>query len=480
MKKAIIEICSFAIVFAVMISTAFRFLSFKDTGGGGGFQNYYSTESGLIDVLFLGSSHAHCTVNNAKLWEDAGISSFTLSSGNQSIDTSYVFLNEALKTQHPKIVFVETYTFDTTNTDNDTINIYRSSLLPKWHPSSLMYGLSLQEDYDFDNTTLGELYLRFPITHSRYEDLKSTDFCNYYPYKRGYLGSTETGSVNLGITTDATTKLNAKTQKYMDMMISRCKEDNIRLIFFCAPYNITEDAYAYQNSIGEYAVANGAEFYNMNSPEYISLFDGNTDFRYDEHLNNSGADKVTQILEDIILGSGIVEDHRGDEAYSEWDDDLTFMKDRMLCFDLYTDELELPEYLTYLTSYDSSRFKIIVALAGDYKVLGTDSYNMFESIGIDANEYSTGGVFLDGTPYTVYDDHSCIDLGENECSIVYDKESSSCRLYYGIEEYAECQNGAVMLIYDTEISAPVDAVYLDYYNFGLQILRADNIEVVGK
>ena len=56
--KSILFIIIIAIVFFKMLDV----LNYKEIGGGGGWQRFYEMPKETIDVMFFGSSHAHCTV----------------------------------------------------------------------------------------------------------------------------------------------------------------------------------------------------------------------------------------------------------------------------------------------------------------------------------------------------------------------------------------------------------------------------------
>ena len=65
-----------------MLIKVISVLTYKDTGGGGGWQNFYRTGRGTVDVMFFGNSHVHCTVDHGLLWDNYGIAGYTLVSGS--------------------------------------------------------------------------------------------------------------------------------------------------------------------------------------------------------------------------------------------------------------------------------------------------------------------------------------------------------------------------------------------------------------
>lgn len=63
-----------------------------------------------VDILFLGNSHAECTVAPLQLFSETGITSWVLKSTSCNMPIRYYYLKEALKTQHPKLIALEVYT----------------------------------------------------------------------------------------------------------------------------------------------------------------------------------------------------------------------------------------------------------------------------------------------------------------------------------------------------------------------------------
>ena len=67
----------------------------------------YKQNDNTIDALFLGSSHVYCDISTGVLWDDYGIAGFDLGGAEAPSFTSYYHLKEALKTQHPQVIFYE-------------------------------------------------------------------------------------------------------------------------------------------------------------------------------------------------------------------------------------------------------------------------------------------------------------------------------------------------------------------------------------
>jgi len=71
-----------------------------------------SSSRGEVDVITLGSSHAHCAILPMELWREAGITAANVTGPSQPMPTTLAFLQQALKTENPKVVLLETCLID--------------------------------------------------------------------------------------------------------------------------------------------------------------------------------------------------------------------------------------------------------------------------------------------------------------------------------------------------------------------------------
>ena len=494
-----IELIVFFILMIAGMTRLYDVFKYREMGGGGGFQNFYETPKNSVDVMVYGSSHASCTVNNGMLWDDAGISSFILSSGSQSIDSTYYFIKESLKTQHPKVIMVETLEANGQAQKPDGTyqvglgNIYRSDLSMKWSPVYVQMVRDQAKLYGFDNNFRNELLLKMPIIHARYSELERNDFVNEYYFKRGYGGSYDVEPSDAPQLTQKRVPLSPMGTEYLQKIMDLCKQENIGLVLFCAAYPETEEASGQQNTIADLAKANGVTFLDFNTFYQDIGIDFSTDVRDGNHLNNSGADKVTKYLEDYIRANYDLTDHRGDPAYKLWDENSRYLQDKDDLHELQTAE-DLNGYLKYLSSV-KGKYDIILSLDGNYRALGDDAFTQSLSLlGIDEASYIKGGTFvLKQGQFAYYSDgqsaFSYHGKFGNQSMAVDQKESPDTTegvdetsenedintingLYVGETNYALAANGVNIVVYDPEINLVIDSVGVNVYN-GLMLERPD-------
>ena len=81
-----------------------RYYSAASTYGG-----FYHMRKNTVDVLFLGTSNTYCAFSPDELYRRYGIRSYNLAGSQQSMLTSYYWLEEALRTQKPKVVVLDVF-----------------------------------------------------------------------------------------------------------------------------------------------------------------------------------------------------------------------------------------------------------------------------------------------------------------------------------------------------------------------------------
>ena len=68
---------------------------------------FYALEDNTLDYICVGSSHMYCSLNPLEVWDSTGAAGFVLATQQQPLMASYHYIQEAFKTQSPKVVVVE-------------------------------------------------------------------------------------------------------------------------------------------------------------------------------------------------------------------------------------------------------------------------------------------------------------------------------------------------------------------------------------
>lgn len=107
--------------------------------------------------------------------------------------------------------------------------------------------------------------------------------------------------------------------KYMESIQKLCYKKGAELLLVGTPSPVNCN-YRRHNSISAYAESNSLDYLDMN----LRLDEIGIDWETDsldkgDHLNLSGAEKVTKYLGDYLEEHYELPDHRGEEEYKNWE-----------------------------------------------------------------------------------------------------------------------------------------------------------------
>ncbi len=311
----------FVMIFALIVSNLDTLLSIKTYHGIMQNRAMYAQPKDTVDVVFMGSSHIHCDVNTALLWDNYGIAGFDYSAAEQPIWITYYYLKEFCKTQDPKLVVIDLY----------SIARFGDNFNDFWMPDNV-YGMNFSLNKvnlmlnSCNKEQLNKYFPSFSGYHNRYDELEDSDyelldikeddlaeFKGYTPYFGLYQGL----SPSLDVTEK--TPIPPKSKRYLQKIIDYTKDNEIDLMLVVNPYPSTSEDEKVYNSIEEMARDNSVEYVNMN--KFTDAMGLNTEEHYydDSHLNYQGSCVFSNYLGECLKLSYILEDHRGDNTYSTWD-----------------------------------------------------------------------------------------------------------------------------------------------------------------
>lgn len=453
-----IKIIGFIMIAVVILAIIFPVFNYKDMGGGGGFQRFYESPSNSIDVMFFGSSRAHCTIDHGYLWDHYGIAGYTLSAGAQKMDSTYYCVQEALRRQSPKVIFVEiSHQVNNGEIEDDETDVYRNYLGMKVSEVSLSFANYLGRQMNMNREEKEELYTRFPIIHSRYRELERTDFVDTIPFMRGYRGSFEVVPFDTPEATEQIMEISQDNQEFIEKLILLSKEKNVPLVLFASPYVVSEEEQMRINAVGEIAREKEIPFINFNRLYQETGIDFSCNFRDSSHVNNAGAQKVTEYLAQYIKANYEVEDHRGNNKYILWDQNAQYLHNKELCHDLELAE-NINDYLTQLS--EDENHIILIQLVGNYQALGEAYLEDMIKIGLSEEDYAYGGhYFLRGGSKIERPDEIFVDQSQ--------------MIWIQGEAYQTgIENGVNIVVYDKELKQIIDVAGDDVY-LGLSMSHLD-------
>lgn len=248
-----------------------------------------------IDALFIGDSIVYSAMSPLQMWGEQGITGYVCATPGQRLTYGNMYLRRALENQTPKVVMF------------DANSIYAP------------FGLS--------GILLRTLQDVFPVIeyHNRWKNLGPQDVLG--PVKatwsddmKGFQGDMSVSAVETYSQLHFRDTIPLPNQLYLKSMIDYCKERGITCVLVSLPTTVNWSE-SLHNGIAAFAEKEGIDFIDMNAnPEQVGI-DWEVDTRdAGDHLNLSGAKKATSYIARILRETYGLPDHRGDQAYSSWND----------------------------------------------------------------------------------------------------------------------------------------------------------------
>src|SRR5699024_8592385 len=123
-----------------------------------------------VDVLFLGASAIYADISPINLWNEYGITSFSLASSNQAPLLTYYTFAETIKYQKPKVVVVDFVSLTTENTP-DRYEAYYLRKLDGILDKKLKIDAVNNMDKEFDLPSKISYLVPFFRYHQRWSEL---------------------------------------------------------------------------------------------------------------------------------------------------------------------------------------------------------------------------------------------------------------------------------------------------------------------
>ncbi|MDE6891850.1 MAG: hypothetical protein K2P50_08650 [Lachnospiraceae bacterium] len=329
-KKNLIR-AGFLLLFVLTVYLITCIFQVKSEHGINQVEGMYWQPEDSIDVVMMGTSHVHCGINTALLWEKYGIASYDYSGAEQPLWMTYFYLKELYKYQTPEVIVLDMYAPARFKEDYQYTWISENIYGMKFSLNKLeMLSVSVEP------SKIPSYFPSFAVYHSRYDDLGVRDFSNFFwdgDKKEDFKGYTPYWNTRTQqrpeIFEERSDGLTEKSEKYLRKIISLTKKNNTRLVLIVTPYIITnEDMRAY-NKITEIAAEEGITF--INYCEYFDEigieFDG--DFNDESHLNYWGSCKFTEFLGGFLASDDKIRDKRGEEGYESWDENVEIINEKL-------------------------------------------------------------------------------------------------------------------------------------------------------
>ncbi len=328
MKKAI-RLSVFLIVGVILFWYSHHVLRYRFTNR---LAMYRELPANTVDVAIFGSSHSYRNMDPSVLWERYGISAYTLGTPSGWFVHSYYQMKESLRIQKPKVIILEAYKvyvkaqYPSNELTIKALTGFRAPL----NRAGLVYsGIKKPEDRL-------DILADFPLWHSNYRnDLKKWYFnpfdkgLNSRGRTLGYAPMTKPAPYDIGYDQEMTDKeqLGEVPVYWLEKMRKLAEDNGAEFMLLLTPLEVM-DRQPFFNELEEYASENGIPFLNMN--RYLDEVGVNPeiDLASGGHLTIEGSAKWSAFLADYLHENYKLEDHRGQDEYKSWDDNLRFMNQK--------------------------------------------------------------------------------------------------------------------------------------------------------
>ena len=479
MKKSsvMIEIVVFLLLLMLCYGRYYEVVRYKDIDNGGGIENYSAVKSD-VDVAVYGSSHAGCTVDNSILWNEYGITSYTIGSSMQKTDGIYMYMLDSFSSKKPQIALVETYTLS--EITDSQIDMDRSVLTTRFSIPSVKYIIDRCLSMGESRERIEELIFRMPIVHSRYKELSRRDFKNEMAYNRGYRGSDECSVQAPPALTDEVDEVPEVAAEYIDKIIELCDKNDVQLVFFTAPFSATEQDVKKQNGIHEYLESKGQICLDFLTDYEKYDIDFDLDMREFSHLNNIGAGKITRGIGEYLTANYPISDKTSlGQDFSDWDLHSRYLDDRNDTYALVKCS-EIDEYLDTLSDM-MDKYVVIISFDGNYRSFEEYAEKpRFDLVGISEEQYQNGGAFIIRNGDMIYSSGGANNYeyysklsGSSEVVLSKKLEDNTPKIVINQRNYFEDNNGYTVFVYDDVCDQIVDEMHIDAYK-GVDMVHVEH------
>lgn len=306
MKRIVATVASFILTIAIIVGVAcYLGYLFRPTSSDVSLATidaFHSLEENSVDVIIYGSSHPWRGVNSLMLQEDYGIRNYNYSCMWQNINTTRLFVNDSLITQNPKLAIIDTYNVNHLLKDTELVGeVYYTKKIP----DSDVKKVYLKQCFGDNQDKWIGYYIPIAAFHGGWSDINRNSFSNanlnpqQFISSRGFISFDEAQPVNIMNPDEYWQEpLSDEAIAELDAIVADLQSKGTQILFITIPYYSGE--YMYGDAMAKYADEHGIPYINM--MYYIDEIglDGATDFSEADHVNRSGADKITRFLGDYI------------------------------------------------------------------------------------------------------------------------------------------------------------------------------------
>ncbi|MCI1269347.1 MAG: hypothetical protein LKG21_05530 [Ruminococcus sp.] len=304
LRRIMYTVIFFAGLIVILLVSSYIFTP-KSNKGGSVLKPSYETgllgeNKDTIDAVIIGDSEAYSAYSPMLMWKNNGITSYVCSTAAQQLYWSDNFLHEAFEKQKPKVVILETnaifrkmtYADTSANRISNMFSIFRYH--DRWKDMKLK-SIGRKADYSWTDDNKG-----FRCSSS-VNGVRQRKYMKY---------------------TDKTRPLPDINRRYVSKMAEYCRKNGAELVLVSTPSSKNWN-YQKHNAIERLAKEQKIKYVDLNLISDQLHIDWLSDTRdRGDHLNYTGATKVSDFMGNYLAENFKLKDHRNDKAYSKWNSAL--------------------------------------------------------------------------------------------------------------------------------------------------------------
>lgn len=313
----IVRTILFLLLFLVMFFVVNRIFLYKDNNYFN-YQNFVRQKENSIDILVMGSSHSIDSIDSVglgeKLQEEGlSLSVFNMSITGMRIEQIVYRFEEALKTQKPELLIVETFSFVPISYSNEeTTRRYALDYMPLTQEKVQFIENKVEDKSSF--------YVPFIKYHTRWMELNKEDFqvlsdkwveekSRYNGIlvgeKPDFQGERDTYFEQDFQAISESRELEAAQKEDLEYLIELARENDVKILFLSVPYKIQMDFPSVElikcNNYLQENYVDDEWIYMLDLNEKMNELQWNYDYMQDEgHVNNKGREIVMNHLAQYI------------------------------------------------------------------------------------------------------------------------------------------------------------------------------------
>lgn len=293
------------------------------------FNTYDDFEKNTVDVTFIGTSAIDRYYIAAKGFEESGIAAYPFTSEATPAWLYISMLKQATKNQSPKLVIFDMRPFLRSYEKNNVSDIASRRVIDSLdffslsRFSAINKTLEVLSEYDEDISRFDMSYFfSFIKYHNMWENSMSFDELKqpYSSYLGFYINNTlsikSVAGIKANAADDERESLDELCQAQLFELLDYVSDKDYEILFLDTAHVYTDTEIKRRNTLCDILEEKGIK-YVINELE-ADMYDFESDFYNDRHVNYYGAEKFTSWFQDYLKENYDLPDRRQDEKYELW------------------------------------------------------------------------------------------------------------------------------------------------------------------